>query len=210
MKQRLSLLTLVSLLSLPLLLTRLLGCGSPCSIRKLTESSVVLAFGDSLTAGIGAGQGEDYPSRLAPLIGCRVVNAGIAGENSTEGLKRLPALLKRERPDLVILCHGGNDRLQQRPEPLTKANLAAMIAAIRDAGADVILIGVPRRELRLRLPPLYEELAEQHGIPLEADIVPRLLRSPGLKSDRIHPNAAGYQQLAQSLSELIQASTRCA
>jgi acyl-CoA thioesterase I len=74
------------------------GCGSHPGIKKLAESSVILAFGDSLTAGTGANTTESYPAVLAGLIGCRVVNAGVPGEESSDALLRLPAVLQKESP----------------------------------------------------------------------------------------------------------------
>lgn len=82
------------------------GCGGNSKIRRLTASSVIVAFGDSLTSGTRASEDESYPSVLSGMIESRVVNAGVAGEHTAAGLRRLPAVLKREQPDLVILCEG--------------------------------------------------------------------------------------------------------
>ena len=86
------------------------GCGSRPPIARLSALSVVIAFGDSLTAGTGATGSECYPTVLADLIGCRVINAGVPGEDSVAGRRRRLALLQRERVDLVrgtgtYLCH---------------------------------------------------------------------------------------------------------
>lgn len=193
----------------PLLLAVILlstGCGGKPRIDPLTASSTVVAFGDSLTSGSGARQAENYPSVLANILGCRVVNAGIAGEVSSAGLRRLPDVLQRDKPDLVILCHGGNDMLGRKDPDHIRANLDAMIRQIKETGADVILVGVPKPGLLLRSPGLYRELAKHHAIPYEADIVPDILSTRSLKSDRIHPNAAGYRRLAEAVAALIRAS----
>ena len=129
-----------------------LGCGRHPRIAKLSQSSVVVAFGDSLTAGTGAGKTESYPSVLAGIIGCRVVNAGVPGETSSDGLRRLPTVLQQEKAVLVIICEGGNDMLRGQEDEVIRGNLNAMVSMARGAGADVILVGVPRPGLRLKAP----------------------------------------------------------
>lgn len=179
------------------------GCGQAPRLRPLSGSSVVLAFGDSLTAGVGATKARSYPSELAGLLGCRVINAGVPGEDTTAARRRLPGMLRRVRPDLVVLCHGGNDLLQRQDTNVTGENLDAMVAMIKKANADVLLIAVPRPGLLLRPPPFYEEVAGKHDIPLERDVLASILSEPELKDDRVHPNAAGYRQLAAAVAELI-------
>ncbi|MEJ2415039.1 MAG: GDSL-type esterase/lipase family protein, partial [Sulfurimonas sp.] len=82
--------------------------------QPLSKDTTILAFGDSLTAGYGASKGQDYPAHLQRLSGIKVINAGISGEVSADGLKRLPELLQEYKPQLVILCHGGNDILRKK------------------------------------------------------------------------------------------------
>jgi lysophospholipase L1-like esterase len=165
---------------------------------------VVLAFGDSLTHGNGAPPGQAYPDVLAGLLGRTVVNAGVPGEISAEGRQRLPQLLQQHQPDLVILCHGGNDLLRRLDHSQTAANLAAMVAAIRTAGADVVLVGVPAPGLFLAPPDFYQEMAERAGIPYEGAIVSDVLDEGAMKSDTIHPNAAGYRRMAEALYRLLE------
>lgn len=185
-----------------------LGCGRNPRIAKLTESSVVLAFGDSLTAGTGANSAESYPSVLADMLGCRVVNEGVPGEESSAALQRLPTVLQKEKADLVILCEGGNDMLGKQDDGIISRNLDAMVAMAHNAGTDVILIGVPRPGLRLKAPQFYKQIADKNSIPYDSKTIARILSSRSLKSDYVHPNAAGYRQLAESIAALIRASQR--
>jgi len=184
------------------------GCNRGPAIAPLPEDAVVLAFGDSLTYGTGAGSGESYPEVLASLLGRRVVNAGVPGETSAQGLQRLPGVLAEVEPDLVILCHGGNDFLRRLDRQQLAANLDAMVALIHDSGAEVVVVGVPQFGLLLQTAPLYEQLAETYRLPYEGDIVADLLGDRDLKSDTVHPNAAGYRQLAQALFRLIDRAQR--
>ncbi len=182
------------------------ACSQVPQLPPLPPDGVILAFGDSLTAGTGAGDTESYPAVLARLTGRRVVNAGIPGEFSAAGAARLPALLERERPALLILCHGGNDLLARQEERLIADNLRLMVRAARERGISVVLLAVPAPGLTLKPPAFYEEVAREFGLPLERKALPRILGSSSLKSDHIHPNGAGYRQLAEALAALLQAS----
>ena len=170
----------------------------------LDTNATVLAFGDSITRGNGAGAGESYPVVLGELIGRRVVNAGKAGELSRDGIKRLPGLLASYRPRLVILTHGGNDLLRLMDERETEENLRQMILLIRQHGVSVVLVGVPAPGIMLSPPGLYSNLAEQFNLPYEDEVLSYIYRRASLKSDPIHPNARGYRKLAQSLAELLE------
>jgi len=185
------------------LLGIVLGCGTDQRIDALPPDAVLVAFGNSLTAGTGAPQGASYPSVLAQLTGYTVHNAGVPGELSREGLQRLPRVLQRYKPDVVLLCHGGNDFLQNRSTAELKKHLRAMIHQIRGAGARVVLLGVPRFDLGLSTHPLYGELAEEFDLPAELDALDAILATPRQKSDMIHPNAAGYARLARAVAELL-------
>ncbi|AMV70523.1 arylesterase [Desulfuromonas sp. DDH964] len=194
---------LFTLFSLLLLLP---GCDAKPKIRPLASGATILAFGDSLTHGNGAGAGESYPAQLEELLGVRVVNAGVPGEVSTAGVNRLPGVLETVQPQLVILIHGGNDFLRRLDVAQTKENLRAMILACRQQGADVVLAGVPQLGLFLAPAPFYAELAKEYRLPYLDDTLSDILKDNRLKSDAIHPNAAGYRQLATALAELIHAA----
>lgn len=203
MNRTLSLCPLLITLGLLLLLS-LAGCRDRTpQLTSLDPDAVILAFGDSLTSGYGAGSTASYPAVLESLTGCRTVNAGRPGELSAEGLKRLPNLLQHYQPDLVILCHGGNDLLHRHDSARTAANLRRMIEAVQGSKAEVVLLGVPQPGLWLRAAPFYQEIADEYRIPCNSNILPEILSRRELKSDTIHPNAAGYRQLAETLARLI-------
>jgi len=85
-------------------------------------------------------------------------------------------------------------------------NLNQMIALIQNSGAEVVLIGVPNFNLMLNVPELYPEIATLYNIPIELNILPKLERDREMKSDQIHPNAQGYQLMAESIQKLLQNS----
>ena len=184
----------------------LAGCTPQPELEPLAADAVVLAFGDSLTFGTGAGPGESYPEVLSGLIGRTVVNAGVPGEVSTDGLLRLPALLDREQPALLLLCHGGNDQLQRLDPARLADNLRAMIREARDRNIAVVLIAVPAPGLSLRPLPLYAGIADEFGLAADLETVADILGDRALKSDYIHPNAAGYRRLALAVADLLRAA----
>jgi acyl-CoA thioesterase I len=180
------------------------GCGDPpVKLPLLSQSDVILAFGDSLTYGTGAAEHESYPTVLAQLTGRTVIGAGVPGEVTARGLARLPQVLDAHRPRLVIVCLGGNDLLRKVPLADIKSNLRRIIQTIRDRGAAVVLVGVPQPALLSSAPQLYEELAREFGIPYDGKTVKSVLYSADMKSDAIHPNAKGYRVIAEALAKLL-------
>lgn len=182
----------------------LTGCDqSTAELKPLGQDAVILAFGDSLTYGTGAGPDQSYPALLAKLTNRKVINAGIPGEVSNDGKKRLTKLLEEIKPDLVVLCHGANDLLRKQSRIELEANLQAMIDDITNSDAQVVLIAIPAFGINLAPLPLYLELAESNNIPVQATILSEVLIDSSLKADHVHPNAIGYQYFAQSIHRLL-------
>jgi len=180
----------------------LVACSDP-ELRSLPGDATVLAFGDSLTAGRGVSVDKAYPAVLQSLIGREVVNAGVSGELTEEGLQRLPAILSESDPDLMILLEGGNDILQNRSLVDAKANLSAMVTLAKNQGIDVMLVGVPKKSLLASTAGFYKELAKEHEVPLENKIIGSLLKKPAMKSDSVHFNDAGYAALAEAIHKVL-------
>ena len=188
-----------------ILLLFLGGCGdSGPNLQPLADQAVILAFGDSITYGTGASKEQSYPAVLEKLSGHKVINAGVPGELSADGLNRLPKLLETYQPALVILTHGGNDLLRKMQRETIRQNLAAMIELIRQQQAQVVLVAVPRPSLLLSADPLYEQVAQFLQVPLVKESLPEILQSRQSKSDAIHPNANGYAQLARDIFQFLQ------
>ncbi len=175
-------------------------------LSPLDSDATILAFGDSLTFGTGASKSESYPQVLAELIGHTVINAGVPGETTADGLARLPRVLEQTQPDLVILCLGGNDFLRRLDPALTRSNLTRMAQMIRGANVPLVMIAVPQLRLISNSDPLYQDLAKELKLPLENDILADVLRDRDLKSDPIHPNAKGYRRMAEAIAELLKTS----
>lgn len=188
-------------ISLLLLLT---ACSDSERLTPLNKQQTILAFGDSLTYGYGADTTQSYPEQLSQRLNMAVINAGVSGERSKQGLKRLSALLNKYQPQLLLLCHGGNDVLKKQNLNSMKNNLAGMIEMAQSRDIQVVLISVPGATLFLPDIKQYQELAEQYNIPLENNIIKDVLKQPSLHSDAIHPNAQGYQLIAEAIYTLLE------
>ena len=180
--------------------------GSKNKLEKLDSSAVVLAFGDSLTYGTGAGATESYPAVLERSIGRKVVNAGVPGETSAQGLERLPDVLDEVKPRLLVLCHGGNDFLRRLDDQAAAANVRAMIEMARKRGIAVVLIATPKPGLPPSVPAFYGEIATELRVPFEEGVLRSVLLDNGLKSDMVHPNGAGYAQVAAAVEKVLKKS----
>jgi acyl-CoA thioesterase-1 len=170
---------------------------------------VVVALGDSLTAGFGVAADEAFPARLEARLrtegyAYRVVNAGVSGDTTAGGLRRVDWAL-RATPEVVIVALGANDGLRGQSLAATRANLEEIVTRLQAAGARVLLAG-------MRLPPNYggEYTKEFEAIfpavarRTKTALMPFLLDGvagvPRLnQADGIHPNAAGQQVIADRL-----------
>ncbi len=174
----------------------------------------LVAFGDSLTAGFGAPAGASFPDFLQKLIDARqypwqVINAGVSGDTSTDGLARLPAVLEY-KPEIVILELGANDGLRGIPVEATRANLDELIVGLQRPGAKVVLAG-------MTLPPnygpdyirpfekIFTDLAAKHKLKL----IPFLLEGVGgnaslMQRDGLHPTAEGNRRVAANVMRVVE------
>lgn len=192
-----------------LLLALLLGlaaCGERPRLERLSNEAVVLAFGDSLTYGSGANENESYPAQLESLIGRKVVRAGVPGEVTAQALERLPGALDEYRPQLVLLCIGGNDFLRRLGNAQAERNVRAMVELARSRGVAVLLIGTPELSLIPSPPAFYAAIANDLRIPYEGDVISEVLKDTRLKSDPIHPNASGYRLIAERVAARLKKS----
>lgn len=178
--------------------------GGFTGVRNLhSKGENVICFGDSLTEGVGAGKGEDYPSVLARQLPYPVINEGRRGDTSADGLSRLDHDVLGRSPRLVIVLFGGNDFLRQVPLRETRKNLEEIVQRIQERGAMVVLVGMRLGVFTDEYGPVYKEIAKKHGAFFIPEILKGILSDPRLKSDSIHPNGAGYQLVAERILKQV-------
>jgi acyl-CoA thioesterase-1 len=187
---------------------------APAPLQQVDTRPIIVAFGDSLTAGHGVEPGQSYPDWLQRELdrrgyAYRVVNAGISGDTTTGGLVRISEVTEL-RPAIVILELGANDGLRGIPVTASQANLDQIIAALQKAGAEVVLAG-------MTLPPnygpdyihsferMFTTLAARYKLPL----IPFLLAGVAgttryMQSDGLHPNAEGCRLVAANVLKTLE------
>jgi acyl-CoA thioesterase I len=174
----------------------------------------IVAFGDSLTAGYGADAGESYPDYLQKDLDAqgyryRVINAGVSGNTTKDGLERLDSVVTL-KPAVVIVAFGGNDGLRGLPIAATRQNLDTILTRLERSGAKVVLGGIT-------LPPNYGPdyiqqfnesyilLARQHHVPLLPFLLKDVYGAPGgMQADGMHATAQGNAQVARNLLPLVE------
>ena len=177
------------------------NAGSPSAPARTSPSSTLLVLGDSLSAEYGLPRGSGWVTLLGQRLnqshpGWQVVNASISGDTTSGGRTRLPALLARHQPRLVILELGGNDALRGLSLQQTREHLQAMVQASRAAGAKVLLLGMQMppnygADHAARFAALYREVAQQFHVGLVPFFLSAIADKPDIaewfQADRIHP-----------------------
>lgn len=186
----------------------LLAAPAP-AVHAADAARVVVALGDSLTAGLGVAPDEAWPALLEARLrregyDYRVVNAGVSGDTTAGGLRRVDWLL-RARPAVAIVALGANDGLRGQSVDAMRANLSAIVRRFSERGVRVLLAG-------MRMPPNYGEsyarrfaavfpaVARDAGASLMPFLLEGVAAEPALnQGDGIHPNAAGHRVIADRL-----------
>lgn len=184
----------------------MLRCLCLLALCLALRAESVAILGDSITAGYGLAAEQAYPALLAPLLpGWKVVNAGVSGDTSAGGLRRLDWVLKG-KPRVVVIALGANDGLRGLPLEQLEANLRAMVAKVRAAGATPLLIGMrmPKNlgpAYTAAFDALYPRLAAELAVPLLPFLLDGVALDPALnQSDLVHPNAKGQQVIAAKVA----------
>ncbi|MCM8769727.1 MAG: arylesterase [Candidatus Omnitrophica bacterium] len=175
------------------------GC-APKVANLSSQGKNIICFGDSITEGEGASEGNDYPARLAQKLNQVVINAGVSGDTTKDALARLQQDVISRDPGVVIVALGANDYFGGIPKQETMANLRKIIESIQATGATVVLV-----ETRVSIVDpylkLFQNLAQEKKILLIPDILKGIFTNPSLKSDQLHPNARGYALIAERIAQ---------
>jgi len=176
----------------------------PSSLADVTNlgsrGTSIVAFGDSLTAGYGATTEESYPAKLASMIGEEVVNAGVSGDTTESARERLEMDVLSRTPRIVIVGLGGNDFLRGVAISDTETNLRTIVRKIQASGAMVVILGYRFPSFKANYEKMYARVAKEEGSFLIPDLLDGITSDRELKSDEIHPNARGYQLMAERVA----------
>lgn len=166
-----------------------------------SQGSDIIAFGDSLVAGVGSSTGG-FVDMLSKDLGVEVVNLGISGNTTKDALDRVE-VLKDYKPKLVMILLGGNDFLRKVPTEETFVNLDKIVRVVVNQGSVVVLLGVRSGVLSNRYDEEYEKLASKYGAVYVSDVLDGVFGRPNLMYDTIHPNDLGYRIIADRLNPVI-------
>lgn len=177
----------------------------------------ILAFGDSLFAGLGVGKENSYPAQLEAAlkhdgINARIVNAGISGDTTAAGRQRLAFTLDAQKPapELVLLELGANDMLRALSPAETRANLSAMLDEFGKRGIPVLLFGMRAPpnygpEFQRDFDAIYTELGHRKGVSLVPFWLESVYQRPELfQADRLHPTTEGLGVLVQATKAAVE------
>lgn len=193
-----------------LLLMPMLACAKGPDTR-----AAVLVVGDSLSAAHNIPAASGWVNLLQQRVKQQIkpppaiINASISGETTAGALTRLPGLLEKHRPSVVVIELGGNDALRGLTQAQLRGNLEKMIVASQKAGAKVLLLGidVPPNygpAYRQRLKQTYAELASQYKVPLLPFLLEGVALKPDLmQADGLHPTAAAQPQVLDNVWPLL-------
>ena len=194
------------------------GASAPNPVAAGGPTVRVVALGDSLTAGLGLAPEEAFPSLLQARLrksglAADVVNAGVSGDTSAGGLRRL-AWSVDSSVRVLIVALGGNDGLRGLPTVELRNNLAAIITWAQARRVTVILAGMEAppnlgRAYTTAFRQVYRDLAKEHGVALVPFLLDGVAGVGTLnQADGIHPNAMGARKVADNLWPLVEASVR--
>lgn len=172
--------------------------------EKVTKSGPIIFFGDSLTAGVGADPGEDFPSVVTEKLNLKnAVNAGVSGDTTESALQRLKTDVLDKNPSLVVVELSGNDFLQQKPSEETFTNLDSIVGQIKETGASVLLVHI-RFPLKTKsYEDGFKKIAKKYNVAVVWNSLDRVTGDPKLMSDSIHPNTFGYKIMAERISKSL-------
>lgn len=194
------------------------GAAAPAAVDPAASGPRVVFLGDSLTAGLGLPGDQAYPAVIGRAFAeaglpAQVVNAGVSGDTSAGGLRRVDWVLS-QKPDVLVVALGANDMLRGLPPEECAKNLRAIVERARAAGADVLLVGMRANptlgpEYVAKFDAIYPALAAELGVPLVPFLLDGIAAVPELnQADGIHPTAEGQVKMAAMVRAALEPLAR--
>ncbi|MBX4197730.1 arylesterase [Candidatus Parcubacteria bacterium] len=166
------------------------------------QGKTIVAFGDSLVAGTGATYHKEFVSLLSEKLRIPIINEGVIGNTTRDGLARIDDVLKHD-PKLVIILLGGNDVLRKISKEETFQNLEKIVQKVQDSGSMVLLIGIQGGVLRDPYKEEFEALSEKYQTAYVESVLNGMIGKPEYMFDAIHPNDVGYAKIADRLYPIV-------
>ena len=180
----------------------LCACGKEEITNYPAQEGPIVAFGDSLTYGQGVSPQDAYPAVLENLLGKEVINLGISGNTSLQGLARKEKI-RPLRPSFVLIEFGANDLFKKVPREKTKEALEELTDYAQDLGAVVVLIDTGGNSLMKPYKKMMKEIAKKKKTLYVDGIMDGIFNNKNLKSDPLHPNEKGYKKIASKISKTL-------
>lgn len=169
----------------------------------VNKTNLIVFFGNSLTAGQGAEPGEDFPSLIGKRVNVPIINAGVNGNTTRDALLRIEKDVLSKNPSVVVVELGGNDLLNRVDSNITQRNLDQILSKIRPTGAKIVILGIKFFLFNQKYETDLQKLAKKYNATFVPDILEGIITDQSLKHDDIHPNAKGYQKIADKLTPIL-------
>lgn len=170
-----------------------------------SNGTSIVMFGDSLTVGTGATEGNNLPSLLSKKIKKEIINMGVRKETSAQGLLRIEKVIEQD-PKVVLVLFGGNDYLQDVPIEETFKNLDKIVTTILDSGAVVVLLGIQGGIITDPYESEFRKLAKRRGTLYVPNVLEGIIGNQELMSDEVHPNDIGYAMISKKIYSVLKKS----
>jgi len=171
--------------------------------KIVNHTKPIIFFGDSITAGKGAKAGEDFPSIIGRTLNVPIVNVGVKGRTTHDALLRVNEDVISKNPSMVVIELGSNDLLERVDSQVTKRNFEQILSKIKPTGAKIVILDLKFILFQETYQTDWADLAQKYNAAYVPDILEDIITDRGLKFDDIHPNAKGYQKIAEKLTPII-------
>ena len=178
------------------------ACGGQDIVNYPAKEGSIVAFGDSLTYGQGVSAKNAYPALLAEKWQREVINLGVSGDTSLQGLARKEEI-KTLHPSFVLIEFGANDLFKRVPREKTQAALKELVDYTQNLGAVVVLLDTGGNSAMNPYKKMLKKIAKEKQTLYVDGIMNGIFNNRSLKSDNLHPNEQGYKKIADKIDKVV-------
>lgn len=181
----------------------LFGCARRDVRNADSQGKNIICFGDSITFGYGVNSGQSYPDFLRKMVDMPVINAGEDGDTTIKALGRIGKDVLEKNPYMVIIEFSGNDFLRKIPKEVTLENISKMVDLVQENNAIAAIVDISANFFLADYRKELNRLAYEKKAIFIPHVLSGIITNPNMKSDFLHPNAAGYKLIAFQISQAI-------